>query len=506
MLDVGVFHASSFIPHGHCYLWKPGLVFLHLVSDLLIAISYYSIPFLLIHFIFLRKDLSYFRNIFLLFGAFIISCGTTHLLEIWTLWHPVYWLSGLIKLLTAIFSVSTAISLYRLIPQALAFPTWSQREELNKRYLEAQRIAGVGNWEYDLINQKIIWSDELFHLFQLPVAPTAPDYQTQINLYEPSSRDRIVQAVDSAISSGISYSIEVELSLDKLNPNQTATWFLARGEALRDGVGNIVKLAGTLLDITERKQVEAELIKLGRIKDDFLGSVSHELRTPLTNMKLATHMLGTSFSPDSEVWLNVPPKKRKDICRYIEILRTECDLELSLVNDLLDLQRLEFDTGNPELEKINLLALTASVVEAYQDIAARRDQVIHLDLPATPLWLDTEKETLVSVLRELITNACKYTPPGGTIEVSVFGSQECLSINVSNTGAIIPSDQLELIFERFYRVPRSDKWNQGGTGLGLPLARKRLERLGGGLNAASDEAKNVFSIQIPAAFSIGSSR
>src|SRR5213080_519301 len=101
---------GPFIPHGHCYLWKPGLVGLHIVSDSLIALAYYSIPIALIYFVRKRRDLP-FDWIFLLFGAFIIACGTTHILEVWTLWHPNYWLSGLIKAITAAISLCTAVLL-----------------------------------------------------------------------------------------------------------------------------------------------------------------------------------------------------------------------------------------------------------------------------------------------------------------------------------------------------------------------------------------------------------
>ena len=121
---------EAFIPHGHCYLWKPELVGLHIVSDSLIALAYYSIPLTLFYFVRQRKDLP-FNWIFLLFGAFIVACGTTHLMEIWTLWHPSYWLSGTIKLVTAVVSVYTAVLLVPLVPQALALPSPAQLEAAN---------------------------------------------------------------------------------------------------------------------------------------------------------------------------------------------------------------------------------------------------------------------------------------------------------------------------------------------------------------------------------------
>ncbi|BAZ18076.1 PAS/PAC sensor hybrid histidine kinase [Calothrix sp. NIES-4071] len=137
------FTTNYFIPHGHCYLWKPGLVSLHVTSDMLIGIAYYSIPITLFYFVKKRNDLP-FNWIFLLFAAFIIACGTTHFIEIWTLWHPIYWLSGTIKAITAVVSAYTAIVMVCLIPQALALPSPAQlkaaNQELLQQIIERQKV------------------------------------------------------------------------------------------------------------------------------------------------------------------------------------------------------------------------------------------------------------------------------------------------------------------------------------------------------------------------------
>ncbi|MEP6486336.1 ATP-binding protein [Microcoleus vaginatus GB2-A3] len=132
------FSSGSFIPHGHCYLWHTPLVWLHVASDSIIALAYFSIPITLVYFISKREDLP-FNWIFALFGAFIVACGITHLLELWTLWHPTYWLSGTMKAITALFSFATAILLLDLIPQALALPSPAQLESANQ-LLEAEIV------------------------------------------------------------------------------------------------------------------------------------------------------------------------------------------------------------------------------------------------------------------------------------------------------------------------------------------------------------------------------
>jgi PAS domain S-box-containing protein len=113
--------SDAFMPHGMCYLWRPDVLALHIASDALIAIAYFSIPFTLLYFVRRRRDLE-FNWMFVCFAIFIVACGTTHLMDILVIWHPVYWLSGAIKAVTALASVPTAVLLVRLVPAALRLP------------------------------------------------------------------------------------------------------------------------------------------------------------------------------------------------------------------------------------------------------------------------------------------------------------------------------------------------------------------------------------------------
>ncbi len=116
---------EQYLPHGFCYTWQPNLIRLHLVSDSLIGLAYLAIPVSLVRFTRLRADLP-FHWMFVLFGVFIVACGATHWMEVWTLWNPQYWLAGMIKAITAAASVPTAILLFLLIPRALALPSTAQ--------------------------------------------------------------------------------------------------------------------------------------------------------------------------------------------------------------------------------------------------------------------------------------------------------------------------------------------------------------------------------------------
>lgn len=132
----GLLAPGGYMPHGHCYLWDPGLVWLHLISDALIALAYISIPFTLARFIRNRRDIP-FNWMFACFGAFIIACGATHLMEIWTLWTPTYWLAGGVKAITAAASVATAVLLIRLLPKAVAMPTLNQWQQAHQELSRA---------------------------------------------------------------------------------------------------------------------------------------------------------------------------------------------------------------------------------------------------------------------------------------------------------------------------------------------------------------------------------
>lgn len=114
--------SANFMPHGNCYVWQPAILWLHVISDSIIAIAYYSIPFALWYFVHKRSDLVY-RWVFLLFGGFIFLCGTTHLISIWTTWHADYWLAGLIKFATALVSILTSVLIWSLIPKLLQLPS-----------------------------------------------------------------------------------------------------------------------------------------------------------------------------------------------------------------------------------------------------------------------------------------------------------------------------------------------------------------------------------------------
>lgn len=160
---IGWFDSAGFMPHGHCYLWTPALLWTFVVADAVIVISYFSIPFGLLYFVRKRKDLQ-FNWIFKLFSAFIFACGTTHLISIWTIWNPDYWIDAAAKVVTALVSLTTMALLWPLIPRALKIPSSSQLESVVAR-LEDE-IAQRKTAEADLSRLKNISDDRYRAVFE----------------------------------------------------------------------------------------------------------------------------------------------------------------------------------------------------------------------------------------------------------------------------------------------------------------------------------------------------
>src|SRR5579864_5994354 len=130
--------ASDLMGHGYCYLWRPEIVWLHVGSDALITLAYYSIPVSLVYFVRKRRDLP-FHWMFIMFGAFILGCGASHMMEVWTIWHGTYRIAAIVKLITAGLSVSTAVALVPLMPKALALPSPARLAAANRELEQEAR-------------------------------------------------------------------------------------------------------------------------------------------------------------------------------------------------------------------------------------------------------------------------------------------------------------------------------------------------------------------------------
>ncbi len=280
--------------------------------------------------------------------------------------------------------------------------------------------------------------------------------------------------------------------------------------------GNLEGYVGCCIDITEckkaeiavsesRKAVKAQLEEmesLNRLKDEFLSTVSHELRTPLTNMKMAIQMLGIKLKKEqqaSETYeaVNDSTKKSK-ISRYFQILNNECEREISLINNFLDLQRLDTIAKPLVLEKIEVNRWLERVLELFnaRNRNCCKQKLILTIEPNLPAMV-CDPFSLERILVELLTNACKFSPLDEQIIVNVKMKSDNIQFQVINTGVEIPSVELPRIFDKFYRIPSNDPWKQGGTGLGLALVQKLTKHLGGVIKVESGLLRTCFSVELP---------
>jgi len=240
---------------------------------------------------------------------------------------------------------------------------------------------------------------------------------------------------------------------------------------------------------TAQAQVQ-ELERLSQLKDDFLSTVSHELRSPMTNIKMATQMLEVRLAP-----LGILADDSGSISRYFKVLREEGQREIMLINDLLDLARLDAGTEPLNLTSIDLQICITRLAETFIERTRQQQQGFVICLPETLPPFTTDLSSLERILAELLHNACKYTPSGETITVSAQVRSDIVEICVSNSGVEIPATECDRIFDKFYRIPNNDPWKHGGTGLGLALVKKLTERLGGTIHFESGCGRTTFVLE-----------
>jgi signal transduction histidine kinase len=241
-----------------------------------------------------------------------------------------------------------------------------------------------------------------------------------------------------------------------------------------------------------------ELERLNRLKDDFLSTVSHELRTPMSSIQVATQMLDITLQQDDVLASNALPAGATDrISRYLDILQSECAREIGLINDLLDLSRLEAGVEPLSLMPIDAHLWLAHIAEPFLERTKRQQQQLQLDLPPDLPQVITDLSYLERVLTELLQNACKYTPTGETITVVARTVAQRLQIQVINSGVHIPPQECDRIFDKFYRIPNNDPWKHGGTGLGLALVKRLVARLGGFIKLTSPADRVIFTVTLP---------
>ena len=263
---------------------------------------------------------------------------------------------------------------------------------------------------------------------------------------------------------------------------------------LRGPAGEIAGAVAVIRDVTDFRRTE-------RLRRELTANVSHELRTPLTSIKGFTETLLGGAMADEDA--------RR---RFLTIIDSEATRLMKLVDDLMDLSRLESKAVSMEPAPVRLDELAAEAVSRMRPQAERH--LVSLRLRGADGAPDhtagtalADRDRILQVLTNLLDNAIKFTPEGGTVEVSVGGAPSEAAVSVSDTGPGIPPDDLPRVFDRFYRVERSRSRGPGGTGLGLAIAKHIVEAHGGRITVTSRaNAGSTFTFTLPAAPGSAASR
>jgi two-component sensor histidine kinase/PAS domain-containing protein len=465
------FSTAGFMPHGHCYLWNPSLVFLHLVSDSLIAVSYTTIPITLAYFVRKRNDLP-FNFIFWCFVTFIVACGMTHYMEVWTLWRPDYWFSGGVKAVTAVASASTALLLVRVLPIAIKLPSHgdivrahealSARETFYRTALESSLDGyllldavrdGAGNIDdYRFLEANGAGVALLHALEDGP--PTTRDelIGARVSARLPRQLAVVRRWCDPVTERGEARSGQVPVAF----ADGRARVLEARATPLGDGVALSVR------DVTEQVTRDAAIRASLEEKEILLMEVHHRVKN---NLQVISSLLNLQA-------------ERAAVPEIAEALRESQSrvMSIALVHERM--------YRSPDLSNIELgdylEGLAAAIGGMFPHSAAVTIQtsVVRVTVPidvAIPCGL---------IANELLTNAMKHAYPGGaagSVRLHVRVHPDALELEVADDGIGFPED-----------APPDAR----SSSLGLHLVYRLVEQLGGRLQVATRPGTR-FQLRIP---------
>jgi len=490
--------ASDFMPHGYCYLWKPGLVWLHAVSDSLIALAYFSIPLTLIYFIRKRRDLP-FNWLFVSFGIFILACGGTHTMEVWTLWHANYWLSGAIKAVTAMASVPTAVLLVQVIPQALALPSpeamrleiaertrteqalHEAKNELELRVLE--RTAELRSANEDLVAEILSRKRAEQELQQLVdfvpqlIVVLASDGEwihanrvareyTGISLDEYQSMDVIGKVIHpddaekmrAVRERALSESDPFELEARVRGKDGIYRWFLFRYNPLVEK-GSVRRWYASATEIESRKK-EEERVRKENVRLEERTRIAQELHDTLLQSFLgASIQLGTALD---KLPFDSPVKPKLD--RVLQLMDQGIEDGRKTIQGLR-----ESDSHTLDL----VLALS----NVQQELAVHQPDIdfrVTVNGRQKPLWPLIRHE-IYRIGREALVNAFRHSQ-AKCVEFELDYAASGLRMRVRDNGCGIETEVLESGRERHW---------------GLAGMRERAVRIGGQLEINSSRTSGT---------------
>ncbi|WHY80243.1 cell wall metabolism sensor histidine kinase WalK [Neobacillus sp. WH10] len=253
----------------------------------------------------------------------------------------------------------------------------------------------------------------------------------------------------------------------------------ANFSVIQKETGFVNGLIAVLHDITEQEKIDAE-------RREFVANVSHELRTPLTTMRSYLEALADGAWQDTEIAPN-----------FLEVTRTETERMIRLVNDLLQLSKMDSTDYKLNIEWVNFVDFYDRIIDRFE-MSKEQNVTFKRKLPKQAIFVEIDEDKMTQVLYNIISNALKYSPEGGQVTFSIKEKEDKMIVSVSDQGVGIPKENIGKIFNRFYRVDKARTRKLGGTGLGLAIAKEMVNAHGGAIWATSEEGKGTkISFSLP---------
>ncbi len=530
---------NGFMPHGYCLKWDGPLLTVMIAANIGIALAYFAIPIALRYFVGTKKDLPY-PYMFKLFAAFILSCGMTHLAKILTLFQPLYWIEAGLDLLTAIISLLTAFLLLPIIPKALKLRSPKDLEvanqelaEANKKLasseLEMQRQVDERTRELSEAVERLKVSEAQFKSlfdFMPQLGWTAePDGSIDFfnkgwyeyvggawgqmhgwnweEVHHPDYLEEVVKNWTHSLETKTPF--EMQFPLKSKDGNYR--WFITRVRPMFDADGKLVKWIGINTDIEDSRnaaekleqkvkertaQLDAarlEAVRANELKSQFVANISHEIRTPMSGVLGLSELL--TLETEGEV---------QETAQHIQ---TAAQNLMALVNDLLDLSKLEAGKIDIVKEDFVIASTVEQVIEVFSVSAANKNlEVTRIVSAEAEKLVRGDQGKIRQILQNLVQNAIKFTDSGSVVvSVALQKRQDGLSyfqFSVKDTGPGIAAETQKRLFQLFVQGDGSTTRRHGGTGLGLALSKRLVEAMHGVITVDSVEGKgSCFAFTIP---------
>ncbi len=354
--------------------------------------------------------------------------------------------------------------------------------ESERRLRLALRAGHTGVWDWDFATNRLTWSEESYAIFAMQPGSFQETIEAFKQLVHEADRERVFETLKAAIDQGENYTCEFRI----FRPDGDVRWVINLGVVQFDATGQPTSMTGTITDVTDRKCAEEVLKHADQRKDEFLATLAHELRNPLAPIRTGLHILNLSQDPA------VADRTR-------EMMERQLSHMVRLIDDLMDVSRITSGKVTLRKEQVLLRSVTETAVEASRPVIEAAGHALKLTLPEEPVWLAADPTRLAQVISNLLTNAAKYTPEGGCIELSAASEGGEVIVRVTDTGLGIPPGMLAEVFEMFTQVNRNLERSQGGLGIGLALVKRLFEIHGGTITAESPGLGqgSTFTVRLP---------